>query len=144
MRRSLVACGIRAVTPRIHYAGEMLCRSGKDGVLHLLGGFAACCYGDRAVRIRRERRSTHDRALVTCKACRAVMAREIAPCGNCHATHPTPTLAPVTVPWSVTPWLLCPSCVARGVASGILTPRHVEVIEAEDPCAARDREGDGR
>ena len=114
-----------AATPVLHYAGELLCRSGKQGSLHILPGWAACCYGPRAEKIRRERRNTRDRALVTCRACLRVMAREIQACGNCGADTLRTSLAAVSVPWSGAPLRFCPACVERGVASGVLSPRGV-------------------
>ena len=48
----------------MHYAGSLVSHR-----LTVLGGWAACCSGDRAEKIREEEQNTYDRALVTCKAC---------------------------------------------------------------------------
>jgi len=61
----------------LHYAGELVYRSGAQGSMHILPGWAACCFDDAARKIRRERRHTYDRAAVTCKRCLACIAREI-------------------------------------------------------------------
>ena len=52
------------MTKRLHYAGEIKHARGS-----VLPGWAACCYGDRAEKIRRERSHTMHREAVTCKAC---------------------------------------------------------------------------
>ena len=47
-----------------HYAGEIVHANG-----HVLPGWAACCYGEKAEKIRRERRHILDREKVTCRGC---------------------------------------------------------------------------
>lgn len=49
---------------KIHYAGEI-----KHARGWILPGWAACCYGDKAEKIRRERQHTLDRSKVTCASC---------------------------------------------------------------------------
>lgn len=58
----------------VHYAGALRLASGKSGVLIVLGGYAACCWGPRAQKIADEGRHTHDRHRVTCKRCLARIA----------------------------------------------------------------------
>jgi hypothetical protein len=57
----------------IHYAGEL-----RTKRLHILPGFAACCSGDKAWRIRVNGSNTKDSDNVTCQAClkRMQAARE--------------------------------------------------------------------
>lgn len=47
-----------------HYAGEIIHANG-----HVLPGWAACCSGEKAMKIRAERRHTLDREKVTCRGC---------------------------------------------------------------------------
>ena len=49
---------------KIHYAGEI-----KHARGHVLPGWAACCYGEKAENIRRNRQHTLLREAVTCKPC---------------------------------------------------------------------------
>ena len=49
---------------KIHYAGEIWDHIGLQ-----LAGWAACCSGDQAVKIRGDGNHTYDRSLVTCKRC---------------------------------------------------------------------------
>ena len=55
----------------IHYAGAV-----QTPTVRILGGWAACCSGDRARRIRAEGRHTYDLLAVTCRTCLRVMARD--------------------------------------------------------------------
>ena len=48
----------------LHYAGEIQHANG-----HILPGWAACCSGDRAYKIRDIGAHTYHRGQVTCKAC---------------------------------------------------------------------------
>jgi hypothetical protein len=48
----------------LHYAGEIQFANG-----HRLPGWAACCSGDMAVKIRDDGMHTYIRGQVTCKAC---------------------------------------------------------------------------
>ena len=59
----------------IHYAGALRVQN-KRSYQIILAGWAACCSGERAIEIRRNRQHTHDRSLVTCKACLAKIAKE--------------------------------------------------------------------
>ncbi len=52
----------------VHFSGGLSYRSG-GGVTTLLAGWAACCSGDRAWRIKRLVRLTRDPAAATCKTC---------------------------------------------------------------------------
>ena len=58
------------MTTKIHYAGAL-----TAGRTHVLAGWAACCSGSRAEKIRREGLNTYDPALVTCAKCRQMMVR---------------------------------------------------------------------
>ena len=64
-------------THRIHYAGEVYTKRS-----HGFAGWAACCSGSKAERIRAERWNTYEPAEVTCKACLRVMARATDRKGN--------------------------------------------------------------
>jgi hypothetical protein len=55
----------------IHYSGGIFHAKGR-----MLSGFPCCCYGDRAWKIRIERRQTMERDKVTCKACLAWLAKQ--------------------------------------------------------------------
>lgn len=61
----------------IHYAGELVYRSGRAGCTHVSAGFAACSYGDAAWKVRREGNHSYDRKEVTCKRCLACLAKEL-------------------------------------------------------------------
>jgi hypothetical protein len=52
------------VKPIIHYAGRIVWAGGS-----VLPGWAACCYGERAIAIRAAGHHTFVRDAVTCKAC---------------------------------------------------------------------------
>lgn len=54
----------------IHYAGRIDHAGG-----YVLPGWAACCSGDKAIKIRAERRNTYDKDLVSCKQCLHMMAK---------------------------------------------------------------------
>jgi len=56
---------------RIHYGGSV-----STPRMRILAGWAACCSGDRAVRIRAEGAHTRAVSAVTCKACLRVMAKD--------------------------------------------------------------------
>lgn len=55
---------------KIHYAGE--CRTRN---MHILPGWAACCSGFKAEKIRAEGRHSFDRAKVNCAACLKVITK---------------------------------------------------------------------
>jgi hypothetical protein len=59
----------------IHYAGALRWRWRKHGTQEQLGGYAACCSGRKAERIRAEYMHTYDRNAVTCRACLACLAK---------------------------------------------------------------------
>lgn len=56
---------------KVHYSGPV-----RTPKLKILPGWAACCSGDRAERIRAEGRNTLIIAEVTCKACLRVIAKD--------------------------------------------------------------------
>jgi hypothetical protein len=58
------------MNPRIHYAGAV-----RYGRTHILAGWAACCSGPKAERIRATGQHTYTPADVTCAACRRAMMR---------------------------------------------------------------------
>lgn len=60
---------------KIHYAGELRIRSSRS-FTRILAGWAACCSGDRAIAIRRDKLNTYDKTKVTCKACLRQIERE--------------------------------------------------------------------
>jgi hypothetical protein len=49
---------------KIHYAGEIIWRGGN-----VLPGWAACCSGDRAIKIAEDGNHTYRKEEVTCKSC---------------------------------------------------------------------------
>lgn len=53
----------------IHYAGGLRFEQGRN-VVHILPGWAACCFGRQAERIRAERANSYDPGDVTCRVCR--------------------------------------------------------------------------
>ena len=73
--------------PKIHYAGAV-----RTPTVKILPGWAACCSGDKADRIRSAGANTYDPEMVTCAACRRVMAKDKSifdlkhedPCGFGH------------------------------------------------------------
>lgn len=56
----------------IHYAGAV-----RTARMRVLPGWAACCSGDKADRIRAEGQHTYDPTKVTCTACKRVMAKVV-------------------------------------------------------------------
>lgn len=56
-------------TKKIHYAGPI-----RTHRVRILAGWAACCSGDKAEQIRRDRQHTYDPAKVTCGACLRMIA----------------------------------------------------------------------
>lgn len=56
----------------IHYAGAV-----RTMRMRVLPGWAACCSGEKADRIRAESRHTYDPAKVTCAACKRVMTKAV-------------------------------------------------------------------
>ena len=58
-------------TPVIHYAGGV-----RTARMMILGGWAACCSGDKAERIKMAGNNTIDPRDVTCKACLRVMDKD--------------------------------------------------------------------
>jgi hypothetical protein len=58
----------RALGPKIHYAGALSWRQGKTKT-SVLAGWAACCSGDRAEKIRAAGTHTYEASAVTCKRC---------------------------------------------------------------------------
>jgi hypothetical protein len=55
--------------PRIHYAGALRYSIGSGKLVIISGGWAACCSGQRARRIRERGQHTYDQARVTCALC---------------------------------------------------------------------------
>ena len=64
----------------IHYAGEI-----RTPTLHVFGGYAACCSGQRAYDVRAEGNHTMDRSDVTCGSCLKMLARHDAHTPTRHA-----------------------------------------------------------
>lgn len=56
--------------PKIHYASRI---DHARGIV--LAGWAACCSGDRAIRIRERGQHSRNRADVTCKSCLDMIAK---------------------------------------------------------------------
>jgi hypothetical protein len=56
---------------KIHYAGAV-----RTPTMKILPGWAACCSGDKAERIRLSGANTWEPALVTCMACKRAMAKD--------------------------------------------------------------------
>lgn len=60
----------------IHYSGS-ICYDGARSTAHVGGGYAACCSGDRAIRVRNEGLGTTEPELVTCRRCLAILPRRV-------------------------------------------------------------------
>lgn len=60
----------------VHYAGSLVYRT-STRVVTILPGWAACCSGPKAVKIRRDGNNTLDRAQVTCKTCLLRISKEL-------------------------------------------------------------------
>ena len=58
-------------TTKIHYSGEVITQN-----MRILPGWAACCSGEQAERIRAARNNSTDPDAVTCAACWRVMAND--------------------------------------------------------------------
>jgi hypothetical protein len=61
--------------PKVHYAGALRWTNARGMTTDLLAGWAACCSGPRAARIRADGHNTYDVAQVTCGRCRRVLQR---------------------------------------------------------------------
>lgn len=61
----------------LHYSGGVVYRS-RGGIVEMLPGWAACVSGQRAYAIADSGMQTRDRAAVTCKRCRDLIARDAA------------------------------------------------------------------
>lgn len=59
----------------MHYAGALRWKGKRGHVIEILPGWAACCSGDRARKIRQSRANTYYILLVTCKACLRTVER---------------------------------------------------------------------
>jgi len=57
--------------PKIHYSGGV-----RTPRVKILPGWAACCSGEKAERIRAAGANTYDPTEVTCAACKRVMAKD--------------------------------------------------------------------
>lgn len=64
------------MTTKMHYSAG-ICYDLARSTMHVMGGYAACCSGDRAVKIKREGNTTRDKKKVTCKLCKAILAKQI-------------------------------------------------------------------
>jgi hypothetical protein len=60
----------------MHYAGSLVYRT-STGVVTILPGWAACCSGPMAVKIRSDGNNTYDRDKVTCKTCLLRLSKEL-------------------------------------------------------------------
>ena len=56
---------------KMHYAGAV-----RTPRMNILGGWAACCSGEKAERIKAEGLNTYDIGGVTCAACKRTMAKD--------------------------------------------------------------------
>jgi len=63
---------------RIHYAGSVRWTNAKGEKTNILMGWAACCTGERAQKIRDRAQNTYEECCVTCLACLRILrlARE--------------------------------------------------------------------
>ena len=57
--------------PKIHYAGSV-----KTPRMRIIPGYAACCSGEKAERIRAAGNNSLDPNKVTCVACKRVMEKD--------------------------------------------------------------------
>jgi len=60
----------------IHYSGA-ICYAAVRSTTHIIGGWAACCSGDRARKIKREGNATRDAKKVTCKTCKKLLKKRV-------------------------------------------------------------------
>jgi hypothetical protein len=58
-------------TLKIHYAGGV-----RTPRMKILPGWAACCSGEKAERIRAAGNNTYDPTEVTCTSCKRIMAKD--------------------------------------------------------------------
>ncbi len=63
----------------LHYAGSLRIhtrhKKGGSSLTVISGGWAACCSGTRAMKIRETGQHSYDREAVTCKACLKLMQK---------------------------------------------------------------------
>ena len=71
--------------PTIHYAGALRWTTADGFHVSVAAGFAVCCAGDRAQRIRANGRTSYRRADVTCKACLRNLERAETMKSECEA-----------------------------------------------------------
>jgi len=62
----------------LHYAGALEYDKADGMTAVILGGWAACCAGPKAMKIREEGRNTWEESRVTCKRCLAIMEKAAA------------------------------------------------------------------
>lgn len=58
---------------KIHYAGELRYTKTDGTTTEIYGGWAACCFGPRAEKIKLAGTHTYDSAKVTCGTCQKLM-----------------------------------------------------------------------
>jgi len=65
-----------AVTKKMHYSGS-ICYDTARSTAHISGGYAACCSGDRTIKLRNEGLVTRKTADVTCKRCLSLLKKAV-------------------------------------------------------------------
>jgi len=82
---------------KMHYSGA-ICYDTARSTAHVLGGYAACCSGDRTIKLRNKGLVTRDKGAVTCKRCQSLMAKAVHcrshPESCCVPPDPQPKLSP--------------------------------------------------
>lgn len=58
---------------KIHYAGALSFRRSDGALVEIASGYAACCSGPKARKIRGQGNHTWDRKAVTCVPCQKLM-----------------------------------------------------------------------
>lgn len=64
------------MTAKMHYSGA-ICYDTARSTVHILGGYAVCCSGERTRKLKRDGQTTADRKKVTCKLCKAILAKRV-------------------------------------------------------------------
>lgn len=63
-------------TRALHYSGA-ICYDTARSTAHILGGYAACCSGDKTRKLRSDGLVRHNPEDVTCKRCLTILAKRV-------------------------------------------------------------------
>lgn len=59
---------------KMHYSGGLVIRD-LQRVRTWAPGYPLCCYGDRAIAIRRQGNHTNAKSMVTCRTCKRILTQ---------------------------------------------------------------------